>query len=115
MLVRLTPHVHRREAELCGVQSALQCFIVKSPVFGRFDIVKFDLARHGVRFELELVDNRAKFCGALRIPVEKTNPALFRSVASYEEICSLPQYWRQEREEGWWRSRRDESCGKAGE
>jgi hypothetical protein len=90
MLIRLTPHVHRRKAELCGVQSALQCLIVKSPVFDRFDIVKFDLARHGVRFKFELVHNGTKFCGALRVPVQKTNPTLFRSVASYEEVCSLP-------------------------
>jgi hypothetical protein len=90
MLIRLTPHVHRREAKLGGVQSTLQCLIVKSPVFDRFDVVKFNLAGHGVRFKLELVDNGAKFCGALWIPVKKTNPTLFRSVSGYEEICSLP-------------------------
>jgi hypothetical protein len=68
----------------------LQRLIVESPIFDRFDIVKFDLARHGVRFKLKLVDNGAEFCGALWVPVEKTNPAFFRSVAGYEKVRSLP-------------------------
>jgi hypothetical protein len=90
MLIRLAPHVHRREAELCGIQSTLKCLVIKSPVFDGFDIVKFDLARYGVRFKFELVHNGTKFCGALRVPVEETDPTFFGSVASYKKVCSLP-------------------------
>jgi hypothetical protein len=40
-------------------------------------------------FELELVDYRAKFGGALWIPIQETDPAFFGSVAGDEEIGSL--------------------------